>query len=368
MVSRPPAPDDMTGLTVVLGVVAGAALSWWLTGVVRRYAIARALLDIPNPRSSHTTPTPRGGGLAIAGVALTGVALAGAMDPSSRATAIALGGGGLLVAWVGWLDDRRGLSAGSRVLVQVVAAAWALYWLGGLPSLTVGDWTITLGPWGSILGAVGIVWCTNLYNFMDGVDGIAAGEAVSVAGIGTVLLWLSGNQGLSLMAATVGAASAGFLWWNWSPARIFMGDVGSGTLGFLFAGLAVASENAGAVPLAAWLLLLGAFIFDATATLLRRVLRVERWYQAHQRHAYQRAVQAGLSHARVSGAVLLLNAGLGLLAAAVWARPDRLLVCLVAASLLLGAVYWLIERIRPMNGESTAPDAGAAGRPGAPNG
>lgn len=334
----------MTAAVLLAAVLAAAAL----TGLIRRYALARALLDVPNHRSSHTVPTPRGGGLAIAAVTLGGIGALGVAGTVPAPAALALVGGGALVAGIGWLDDHSHVPARWRSLVHAAAAAWALYWAGGLPSLSLGGARLELGVAGTLLAVVGIVWLTNLYNFMDGIDGIAGGEALTAGGAGGAMLWAAGAPGLGAAAFLVAAASAGFLVWNWPPARIFMGDVGSGLLGFLFAVLAVFSERAGAVPLLAWAVLLGVFLFDATVTLVRRVLRGERFFDAHRLHAYQRAVQSGWSHARVSGAVLLINLLLAALAAAAWRQPRMLPAALAAGVALLAAMQLWVERRRPM--------------------
>jgi len=241
-------------------------------------------------------------------------------------------------------------------VVHFLAAAWALYWLGGLPSLRVGAGAVELGPAGTVLAALGLVWFVNMYNFMDGIDGIAGSEAVTAGLAGGALLLALGSPGLATLSLLLAAASAGFLAWNWQPARIFMGDVGSGFLGFCFAALALASERAGALPLLGWVLLLGVFLFDATATLGRRVVRGEKWYDAHRSHAYQRAVQGGWRAAAVTGAVIAINLVLGALAWAAAAEPRRLLPALLGGAALVGAVYLLVERTRPMY----PPRAGAA--------
>lgn len=299
----------LLGLTVLLW-------SWALTGWVRRYALRRSIVDLPNQRSSHSTPTPRGGGLAIAISALSGIALAGALGWTPWQETIALVGGGLLVAAVGWGDDRWNVTVPVRLMVHLVAAAWAIWWLHGLPALETGFGEVALGPAGSVVAVLGIAWATNIYNFMDGIDGLAGGEAVSVGLVGALMLFAGGHGDLAMVPLLIAAASAGFLGWNWPPARVFMGDVGSGLLGFLFGTLAVASERSGALPLLAWLVLFGVFGFDATATLLRRILWGEVWYRPHRTHTYQRAVQSGWSHAQVTRAVLLLNL---VLAGLVWA-------------------------------------------------
>jgi Fuc2NAc and GlcNAc transferase len=334
------------------GFIVGAAiLSWLLASRVRLYALDR-LLDIPNERSSHSTPTPRGGGLAIAVTVLGGVILAAARHWISWDLAIALSGGGAMIAAVGWIDDHRSLSALTRFAVQFLSAGWAMYWLGGLPSLNVGMGVVNLGIVGTVLGVIGIVWAINLYNFVDGIDGLAAGEAISTGVIGGLILLAMGQYGLAMVALLIAAASAGFLPLNWAPAKLFMGDVGSGMLGYLFAVLSIASENAGAVPLLMWVLLLGAFVFDATVTLCRRVMHGERWYHAHHSHAYQRMVQAGRSHAMVSSMILLINLALAVLAIVAWLRPTFFLISIAVGALLLTIIYLSVERIRPMHAHS----------------
>jgi Fuc2NAc and GlcNAc transferase len=191
------------------------------------------------------------------------------------------------------------------------------------------------------------VWLTNLFNFMDGIDGIAGGEAVSVGVVGGLLLLASGASELAGTALLIAAASLGFLAWNWAPARIFMGDVGSGFLGFTLGALAIASDRVAAVPILVWMMLLGVFIFDATVTLLRR-LRRERFYEAHRRHAYQRAVAAGASHGTVTGFVLMLNALLAIAAAMGWAWPETVPLAILAVFALLVSTYLLVERRQPM--------------------
>jgi Fuc2NAc and GlcNAc transferase len=333
------------GAAALVALVALA--SWWGTAGMRRYAQALGVLDVPNERSSHRVPTPRGGGLAIAAAVLGGIsaaALAGWLSPRFAAAAI---GGGAAVAWSGWRDDRRSSSPWFRLAVQAAAALWAIAWIGAPTALAFGRSALAVGPLGAVLALLWIVWLTNLFNFMDGIDGIASAEAVVAGGIGGALLVSGGRPDLATAALVVGAGALGFLYWNWAPASIFMGDVGSGFLGFLFGILAVQSEQAGAVPLWAWSLLLGAFIFDATLTLVRRAIAGEVWYAAHRSHAYQRAVASGRSHRAVSWALVALTSGLGLLAAmGVRARsPAR---SLAAGLIGLTVVYLIVERWKPM--------------------
>lgn len=347
MVSRAGGP-----LSPLLAAIPAWVATFLLTPGVRRFTLARGLLDIPNERSSHTVPTPRGGGLAIVVVVLASVGSLGLAGYLPGATTAALMGGALVAA-VGWLDDRHGVRAAVRLGAHAIAAIWALCWLKGLPVLTVGQGTVGLGPFGTVLAAVAIVWAINLTNFMDGIDGLAAAEAGTVALIGAALL-APANPPLAGAAAVTGGAVLGFLPWNWQRARIFLGDAGSGFLGYSLATLALASERTGGLPLLVWLILFAVFAVDGSATVLRRAARGERWYAAHRSHAYQRAVQAGWSHARVTLTVLLLNVCLGLLAFAAAARPQRIGVALLGALAICGAAYVGAERLLPM-GQSRAP-------------
>ena len=331
---------------VLAGFVALA--SWRLTKIVLDHARATGLIDVPNVRSSHTIPTPRGGGAALAVALLGGLGLGAALGLVPWRTAVAFGGGGLAVAAVGWRDDVAGVPAVIRAAVHCLAALWALIWLGGMASISLGPLRMQLGIAGQALVVLGIAWCVNLYNFMDGIDGIAAGEAVVVGTVGALLLANSGRQDLSVVALLVAAASAGFLMWNWPPARIFMGDAGSGLLGFWFGVLAVASERSDGPPILVWAILLGAFGFDATLTLARRVARGEPWYRAHRQHAYQRAVQSGLTHRRVT--IIVLALGVLFASLAFWQTRDstRLAAALTVCGVILTAAYLWVERRRPM--------------------
>lgn len=340
----------MVDLAVFL--IAGVS-SVVLTWLVRRAALSRSLLDIPNARSSHTTPTPRGGGLAIAVIVLGTALVAGRFGWIESTDALGLVGGGLLIATIGWIDDVRGLPSGVRAGAQALAAAWFLWWTGGMATLMVGGHLFTLGWPGNLLALLAIVWSTNLYNFMDGIDGLAGGQARVAASAATLLLAESVPE-LSLVTASIAGASLGFLMWNWSPARIFMGDVGSGLLGFLFAALALLSERGGGPPAVVWVLFGGVFFFDATVTLLRRTARGERWYAAHKSHAYQRLVQSGWSHAQAStGAIILTGVlcGFGALTAR---RPGWMWPAVGMGLLALSFAYLWIERRMPMRRPGSA--------------
>jgi Fuc2NAc and GlcNAc transferase len=286
----------------VLALVCSAGF----TGLTLVYARRFALLDVPNARSSHRQATPRGGGLGIFlafGTASLGAGILGTLPTELT---VALLGGSSMVALVGWMDDHRSLPAWWRVIVHLISAAWVLFWLGGFPSLALGPISLSLGWLGIPLAILALVWLTNLFNFMDGIDGLAGMQAVYGGLAGALLLLATGQQGLALTAFCLAAASAGFLLWNWSPARIFMGDIGSGLLGFVFGFLVLAGERGG-LPALVWVIVLGGFVYDATFTLARRVMRGERWYKPHRTHAYQRLVQLGFSHQQVTLGYCLLN-------------------------------------------------------------
>jgi Fuc2NAc and GlcNAc transferase len=295
--------------TDVIVIASGAlALSAVLTRVVLQLASRHGLLDLPNERSSHTTPTARGGGIAIviaSGIALVLLGIRAAVEP---ALILALLGGGAAVAIAGFIDDRRRLSASTRLLVHLLAALAALVTLGGLPAIEIGNHLVRFGWGGYVLGTLAIVWVLNLFNFMDGIDGIAAAEALFLVAAGTLLSRVSATGITASYGAIVfGAACLGFLIWNWAPARIFMGDVGSGYLGYVIAVLAIASARDNPATLLSWLILGGVFFCDATVTLIRRLIRRDRVYQAHRSHAYQRLARRWHSHSRVTIAVMAIN-------------------------------------------------------------
>lgn len=324
-------------------------VSWILTGWVRRLALVRRIIDKPNGRSSHTVPTPRGGGFGVALVVVAGFLMLGALGEIAPRFLVGLVGGGLIVAGAGWVDDVRGLSAPWRLVAHFVAALWFLTWIHGLPLVRIGNTTLALGWWGWVWGSLGIVWTINLYNFMDGIDGLAGSEAVFVSLAAGLIIAARGDLGFSHAVLLVAAGAGGFLVWNWAPARLFLGDVGSGFLGFVFAAFAIRSEAKGSLPLVAWYILLGIFVFDATITLLRRMAWREKWLHAHRKHAFQRMLARGWSHSRVTKTVLVINCALMSL---VWwgmAVPERRMGgVLVAALGLLTALYGWVEWLEPM--------------------
>ena len=284
-----------------------------LTNLIMRYATRQGMIDVPNSRSSHSIPKPRGGGLSfvILFLLFAGICFCAMNVPTIVSLGLIVPG--LAVAAVGWFDDKKNLSALFRAGVHLISATCAVYCLNGLEQIDIGPQVIELGHVGFVLAVLGIVWSINMYNFMDGIDGLAASEAVVVTAVGGFLSLMSGNTTVALLAFGVSLSVGGFLVWNWPPAKIFMGDVGSGFLGFLLAYLALLSEKTKGVALIVWLVLLSAFIIDATLTLIRRVVSGEKWYQPHRTHAYELAVQVGYTHKQVTVSVIALTACLGVL-------------------------------------------------------
>ena len=294
-------------LWCILAVALG--LAWLLTGVLRRYALAsRSLLDVPNSRSSHAVTTPRGGGVAFVLSFLGGLPVLVWLGLLPAVTAIALGGAGAAVAIIGFLDDHGHVAVRWRLLVHFGCAAWLLAWFGGMPVGGFGDGSAFWAAAASVLAVFALVWLLNLYNFMDGIDGLAASEAICVAGGGAVLYAVTGNEGAVAAPLLLAVAVMGFLLWNFPPARIFMGDAGSSFLGIVLGGLALQAAWHGFTLFWAWIILLGVFAVDATWTLLRRLARGERVYMAHRMHAYQHATRRFGGHKPVLLTVIALNA------------------------------------------------------------
>ncbi len=287
-------------------LIAVAVLAGVLTGAMRRYALSRQLMDMPSDRSSHSLPTPRGGGVAIVAAFLAGFLALGSSQSAAVTNAVIFGGIG--IAAVGFADDHGHIPARWRLLTHFACAAWILYWIG-IPHFEWMGRTFDLGVFGVIFAVLYLVWMINLYNFMDGIDGIAGIEALTVGVGGTAVYWLTGMQpagdfGLPLLLA--GAAS-GFLVWNYPPAKLFMGDAGSGFLGLMFGVLSLQAALVRPVLLWCWLILLGVFIVDATVTLVSRLLRGKRVYEAHRNHAYQHASRKFGAHRPVTLAVAAIN-------------------------------------------------------------
>lgn len=290
---------------VYLATVFAAALAAtrWIAGVLQ----SRRILDIPNQRSSHVAPTPRGGGIAVVGCAVLGWIAAGLfLDALDRASLVAIVMA-LGLAGLSFVDDMRNLPAVTRLVAQAAAVAAGLAALapaGGLFAAWLPFWpdmVVTGFLW---------LWFVNLFNFMDGIDGISGVETLSVTlGISGLVLLGFARFELLLPAATLAVAAAGFLVWNWHPARIFLGDVGSVPIGYLLGWLMLDAmlSAQGPAEVLAVCLLPAYYVSDATYTLLKRLFRGENVLQAHREHFYQVATRRGFTHAEVCRAIIVAN-------------------------------------------------------------
>jgi Fuc2NAc and GlcNAc transferase len=333
----------MDDLVIIVVFLASIALSAFLTGRVMRYAVRSSLLDIPNARSSHEVPTPRGGGLAIVIVIALATCMSVFIAGTQVSHAICLLFAIVAYGVLGWQDDKHDLSALSRFLVQVlVALSCTLYliWSGiMLMPATIIEFILVF------LAVLWITWLVNLYNFMDGIDGISGVETL-VLGV-VVSYWFASlaMPGLAVISIAAAGAALGFLRWNWSPAKIFMGDVGSLALGGFFAIIALIGHYSAGIPFSAFTVLYAVYLVDATITLLGRMMRKEKWWQAHRSHYYQRAVQSGLSHAQVSLGIMLINIVMALLATMiVWGLVPGFLAIAIAGAILAALMFLINSR------------------------
>ena len=279
---------------------------------IRHFAQKRSILDHPGERSSHLVPTPRGGGLAI--VLLILVASAVSAGQAGWNKSLIYVAGGAIIAWLGWRDDLHSLSPRVRFVVQGLVALISIFGLGYFKAVTIPMFgELQLGVIGIAITFLWIIGLTNAYNFMDGIDGMAGGVALS-AGIGW--MWLTSNTQNAFafwIALAITASSLGFLGHNWSPARIFMGDVGSTFLGYSFAVLPLISSDQSGDALLLGTLLMWTVIMDAGVTFIGRLFKHENVLSAHRSHLYQRLVIAGYKHTTISSLYIVLTLLAGLL-------------------------------------------------------
>ncbi len=358
-------------LPVLLAAAAlGGGLSWLLVARVRDEARRRGLLDVPNIRSSHVLPTPRLGGLGIvaAVVASIGLGLALGLDAMRLLPLLAVAA---VVAGLSLIDDLRGLPALVRLVVHAAAAAVVVGGIGAFVEIRVAPDPL-LSPSGGLLlspalgAAVTAAWIVgfvNAFNFMDGIDGIAALQAV-IAGLAWAAIgWLLDEPALALLGVAVAAACVGFLAHNWSPASIFMGDVGSAFLGVLLAAGALATRPPRSL-LVPTVLTVWPFVFDTSLTLARRVRRRENLLAAHRSHLYQRLTQAGWSHGAVAALYGGLAAGGAALAVAVATGRGVGAPAALAAVGIAAAALWTVvlraERLQDRGAVAVIQDSSRA--------
>ncbi|MCG3703962.1 glycosyltransferase family 4 protein [Aliarcobacter butzleri] len=273
--------------------------SFLLTFFIKNYMIKKSLVASVNERSSHTVPTPHGGGIAIAitwFIGLFYLYFIGQIEENLFCALLF----GAVISIVSFFDDIYELSPKLRLIIQAIVAIGGLYFLGGFETLTFWVFDIQNSIFTNIFAFFMIIWFINLYNFLDGINGYAGSEAIFLSLAGFILF--GGNHFLVLAVAVLG-----FLYWNWNKAKIFMGDVGSTLLGYNIAIFTMYYANQEPTNFWIWIILFGVYWFDATLTLIRRKLNKERLSQAHKKHAYQRLTQAGWSHYKVTNYSIGLN-------------------------------------------------------------
>jgi UDP-N-acetylmuramyl pentapeptide phosphotransferase/UDP-N-acetylglucosamine-1-phosphate transferase len=285
----------------ILWTSAALVLSALLTWASISYAKHRRLIDEPGMRRSHTVPTPRGGGIGIVIAILACGLLPAIADGTEGITFWWLAPAVAAIALVGWIDDHGGLSIAKRFAVHCAAALWT-FLVPLLPVAMSGGpatWLIVLMLAGGLVAAVLSVWSINLHNFMDGIDGILSLQSLFVFGTLAALFAAIDETRIAWQLAFWAAAVLGFVPFNFPRARIFMGDVGSGVLGFVVAVAVIWQLLHPRIAFASGLVACSAFVTDATCTLVSRMVRGRRWYSAHREHLYQWLVRCGNSHARV---------------------------------------------------------------------
>jgi Fuc2NAc and GlcNAc transferase len=315
---------------VIFAFLIACALTWLL----RCYAIKHNVIDLPNQRSSHSVPTPRGGGVAIVVTLL--VALVWQYYAGALTADIFLGLfiPGLIVAVIGFLDDHGHIAARWRLLMHFLAAASGLYFLGTFPVITLAGYDLSLSWIGMVLGCVYLVWMLNLYNFMDGINGLASAEAISFTLGSTVLVvfnqYAAAPDSIYTIVLALMGAAAGFIVWNFPVARIFMGDAGSGFLGIIIGLMILHIAKLNPHFFIAELCLLGVFIVDSTITLLRRLFAGKKVYEAHASHCYQILARKYGSHVPVTLSAIVINV--------FWLFPIAYLIASAKIDGLLGLI------------------------------
>lgn len=304
-------------MTAAVLVLASAVAGWLGTWGVRTYARVH-LVDHPNERSSHRSATPRGGGLAIAVVVALVATIAGLREERLAPLSFIVSPPLVALAALGWWDDHGHVAAPLRFLLHVAAGVWVCWWLALPEAVALGPWEIMVPALVSTpVAVVFVAWQINATNFMDGIDGIAAGHSIA-ASLGHLALFCAAageippllDHPLPVLASVTAGSCLGFLVWNWAPAKIFLGDVGSTVLGLVVAAQVLLLVEFG-VPVTFALLPSAPFLIDATLTLGKRLCRKERLHHPHRSHLYQRLVQRYGRHGPVAVAYVAASVVLG---------------------------------------------------------
>jgi UDP-N-acetylmuramyl pentapeptide phosphotransferase/UDP-N-acetylglucosamine-1-phosphate transferase len=326
----------MEELLVLIVTLVGSFL---LTYIIKTIAQKKSLMDIPNERSSHTIPTPRGGGLSIAITWFVAIAYLFYEGEIEEGLFVALFSG-ILLCVISFIDDIYTLKALPRFLVHALVSALGLYFVGGVGEINLGFAVIPDSWILNFIAFIGIIWFINLFNFIDGIDGYAASETIFVA----LAMFFFVQENYLLILAT---ATLGFLIWNWDKAKIFMGDVGSTLLGYTLIILMIYYNNTARFNLFNGLILSSVFWFDATYTLYKRFRNKEKLSEAHRKHAYQRITQYGFSHQKTVLWAMLINCFLFIIVIGAEQLQSYIFVFLCITITLLWLVYKFVDTRKP---------------------
>ena len=275
------------------------------THFYKSLAIRKAIIANTNERTLHQQPIPHGGGIVFSTLFVLAVFVLGMLHIISFEMLMVIGMGGFTATLFGFVDDATDLRASVKLIIQSILAGWVLFWLDGGVLATV-EWLPVWLSW--FLTWFLLVWMMNLYNFMDGVDGMAASGAVFVAMALIVVLLMTGEfSSLVLLFSLLALSCSGFLLYNWPPASIFMGDSGSVFLGYLFGSLIIKTTMTGEISIWTWIVVFGYFFAETNLTIFLRILFVKKWYHAHKSHAYQNLARVLNSHIKVTGAVQIYH-------------------------------------------------------------
>lgn len=281
-------------------------LAFAMTYFMRAYALKKNIIDNPNERSSHSIPTPRGGGAAVVCSYLVALAVLIYSQQLTVHIGLTLMVAGFVIALLGFLDDHGHINSMLRLAIHFLVAIGAVISLGGFAEVTIFN-GLQLGFVANIIAVLFLVWLLNLYNFMDGINGIASVEAITTTASMAILYYLLNTSLNSDLLWLLAACVFGFLLWNFPKAKIFMGDACSGFLGLTLGILALIALKENLALFCAWIICLGVFVVDATYTLIKRVLSGYKMYDAHRSHSYQILSRKWGSHTPVTLAVAAIN-------------------------------------------------------------
>jgi Fuc2NAc and GlcNAc transferase len=298
------------------------------------YAINKNILAIPGTRTLHKTQTPRGGGIVFSLLFVSGVVILYLIEIINFNVLMVLGLGAFMASIFGFTDDIVDISASYKLAMQFFLAIWAIYWLD---PVILTNWI----PYWLSLSAITLflVWMLNLYNFMDGVDGMASTSGLFFCLVLTLILLYEGHPQTAILFLILAASLGGFIFFNWPPASIFMGDSGSLFLGYTFGSLLIFTVITGSLTIWTWLIVFGYFFSDTMVTQIARIIIVKKWYAAHRSHAYQNLARISGSHFKVTIGVTTFHL-IWILPLAFWSvlQPDFALIAVVLA--LLPAVIF----------------------------